>query len=233
MEERKKIGIIAAMSCEIDILKAELEEPQVKIIAGTEFHYGRIGKYDVGFLLCGMGKVGAAIGAQAMITAYEPDYIINTGCAGALSDSLDVGDMVIAAQTVEWDLDTIDIGNPRGFVTALGKIRMDADEWLSVELEKIIGDNAKIVRGLVVSGDQFVDKPEQKALIHDSFPDALCAEMEGAAIGHVCQQNKVPFCVIRCMSDNANGDSGVNFAEFAPMAGEKSAKYLLKFLQQD
>ncbi len=229
---RTKIGIIAAMPCEIELISNSLENKSVEIIAGTEYYSGEIGNYDVILMQCGMGKVSAGAGAQAMITAYHPDYIINTGCAGALSQALNVGDIVIADHTIEWDLDTIDIGNPRGYVTALDKIEMTADEDLSDKIIAVFDDNENITRGLIVSGDQFVSKDEQRELILSAFPDALCTEMEGAAIGHVCEQNQVPFCIIRCMSDNANGNSGVNFAEFSKEAGQKSASYLIKFLNE-
>ncbi|MDO4477495.1 MAG: 5'-methylthioadenosine/adenosylhomocysteine nucleosidase [Lachnospiraceae bacterium] len=227
---RTKIGIIAALSCELEILKEALTDDVVESLAGTEFYCGTIGNYDVVLMQCGMGKVSAGAGAQAMITAYNPDYIINTGCAGALAEELAVGDIVVADKTVEWDLDTIDIGNPRGYVSSLDKVEMTADKDLSDKICAVFDEEENVIRGMVVSGDQFVDKPEQRELILSAFPEALCAEMEGAAIGHVCEQNGVPFCVVRCMSDNANGDSGVNFAEFSEIAGEKSASYLLAFL---
>lgn len=89
----------------------------------------------------------------------------------------------------------------------------------------------RIVRGLVASGDQFVSSRAQRGTILSAFPDALCAEMEGGAIGHVCMQNGVPFCIVRCMSDSANGDSSVDFAAFSAEAGRKSAGYLLKLLR--
>jgi len=231
----KKIGIIAALPFEIDILKNALSNPSIDIIGRQEYYSGKIEKYDVVFMQCGMGKVSAAAGAQAMITAYHPDIIINTGCAGALSKDLDVGDLVLGTNTIEWDLDTIDLGNPRGFVSAMGIVSMDTDKGLTDKLETVIKSNNdhKLLKGLIVSGDQFVSHKEQRDLILKEFPEALCCEMEGAAIGHVCYQNEVPFSVIRCISDNANGDSGVSFAEFAPIAGEKSANILLKFLQEN
>lgn len=229
-DQRKRIGIIAALPCEIEILKSNVQDQRVEKLAGSDFTVGTAGSYDVVIAQCGMGKVSAAACAQAMITRFQPDVIINTGCAGALADSLHVGDIVVAEKTVEWDLDTIDIGNPRGYVSALGKVEMTADEELSQKILAVIGSSARVTRGLIVSGDQFVDKQEQRRMILSAFPGALCAEMEGAAIGHVCQQNSVPFCVIRCISDNANGDSGVEFSAFSAIAGEKSAKYLLQML---
>ena len=229
--DRTVIGIIAAMECEMNILKENIENMQTCCIAGMEYCSGRIGDYKVICMQCGIGKVSAALGAQAMITRYNPDIIINTGCAGALSKELDIGDIVLAEHTVEWDLDTIAIGNPRGYVSAMDKVKMTADKEITDKIAAVIGNDARIYRGLIVSGDQFVSKEEQRKQILDAFPDALCAEMEGGAIGHVCEQNGIPFCVLRCMSDNANGNSKVDFAEFAQKAGEKSAKYLLEFLK--
>lgn len=228
--DHTKIGIIAALPFEIDILKEAVENRNVDVIAGTEYVTGTIGKYDVVLMQCGMGKVSAGAGTQAMITAYHPDYIINTGCAGALSQALEVGDVVLADSTVEWDLDTEQLGNPRGYVSAMDRVEMYADPVLTEAIAEVIGDGDTVCRGLIVSGDQFVSRPDQRKQILDDFPDALCTEMEGAAVGHVCAQNGIPFCVIRSMSDNANGDSGVDYDEFSVVVSEKTAGYLLDFL---
>jgi len=228
--EHNLIGIIAALDFEVQRIRERLEALTTERIAGTTYYSGRIGGREVVCMQCGMGKVSAALGAQAMITRYHPDLIINTGCAGALSPSLEVGDIVLADVTAEWDLDTIDLGNPRGYVSALDRVGMYADEAATDALAAVIGNQAKTLRGMIVSGDQFVSTAAQRSLILSAFPAALCTEMEGAAIGHVCAQNGVAFCIIRCMSDNANGDSGVSFAEFSAEAGRKSAGYLLDYL---
>lgn len=228
--KRIKIGIIAAMACEIDILKEALTSPTIEHIAGSDYYTGIIGGCDVVFVQCGIGKVSAAIGAQAMITRYQPDVIINTGCAGAMASDLKVGDIVLSDKTVEWDIDMLAIGLPRGYISNLDRVEMTADKTITDKIEMIIGNDATVVRGLVVSGDQFISTGEQRAIILGAFPETKCAEMEGAAIGHVCAQNQVPFCIIRCMSDNANGDSHISFAEFAETAGQKSANYLLRLL---
>jgi len=230
---RTKIGIIAALPFEIDILKEAVNNRNVDMIAGTEYVTGSIGNYDVVLMQCGMGKVSAGAGTQALITAYHPDYIINTGCAGALSQSLKVGDIVLADSTIEWDLDTEAIGNPIGYVSSMDRVEMCADSELTAAIAEAIGDSDTVYHGLIVSGDQFVSRSDQRSQILDDFPSALCTEMEGAAVGHVCAQNNVPFCVIRSMSDNANGDSGVDYAEFSVIVGEKTAGYLLKFLNDE
>ena len=223
------IGIIAALSVEVDDIKRELKNEKEVTIAKTTLYSGQIGQYNVITMQCGMGKVSAALGTQTMIDTFHPDYIINTGCAGAIKSGLQVGDIVLSTSTVEWDLDTIEIGNPRGYVSAMDRVEMKADETLIKLLESYIPK--KVYKGVVASGDQFVSKDEQRKTILSSFPDALCAEMEGGAVGHVCAQNKVPFCILRSMSDTADGNSGVDFASFAQKAGEQSAAILLSMLK--
>lgn len=229
-KEIKRIGIIAAMEEEILLLRKQMQNCQTEVIAGTEYDLGRIGAYEVVLMQCGIGKVSAALGAQAMILRYQPDCIINTGCAGAMAKGLKIGGMVVSDATVEWDIDLLALGMPRGFVSAMNGVEMKADSALADWIISAIPADQQICRGLVVSGDQFVSRPEQREIILGAFPGALCAEMEGGAIGHVCAQNGVPFCVVRCMSDTADGDSDVNFAVFVKEAGEKSAAILLDLL---
>ena len=97
-------------------------------------------------------------------------------------------------------------------------------------VKNAIPDEMTVHEGLVLSGDQFVSTPEQRHIIEKCFPTALCVEMEGAAIGHVCAQNNIPFCVVRCMSDTADGESSVNFEIFSAQAGETSGNILIQMM---
>ncbi len=226
----RRIGIIAAMEEEMLLLKSRIQGLETEKIAGTEYYAGTIGDFEVVLMQCGIGKVSAALGAQAMILRYQPDCIINTGCAGAVAKGMKIGDMVISNATVEWDMDLIALGLPRGFISSVNCVEMKADQQLADWIITAVPEEMNTRKGLVVSGDQFVSKPEQREIIMGAFPQALCAEMEGGAIGHVCVQNDVPFCVVRCMSDTADGDSDVNFAAFVKEAGEKSAAIILSLL---
>lgn len=231
-KEIRRIGIIAAMEVEMLLLRDQIQKLQVEKIAGTEYYSGTIGEYEVILMQCGIGKVSAALGTQAMILRYQPDCIINTGCAGALAKDLKIGGMVVSDTTVEWDIDLMAIGLPRGFVSSMDGVKMQADSNLADWIMSAIPGDIQACRGLVVSGDQFISRQEQRDVILGTFPEAQCAEMEGGAIGHVCAQNEVPFCVVRCMSDTADGDSEVNFAVFVKEAGEKSAQILLSLLKE-
>ena len=86
-----------------------------------------------------------------------------------------------------------------------------------------------VKKGIVVSGDVFVSSSELKDALQTEF-NADCAEMEGAAIAHVCMLNKMPFLVIRAMSDKANGEAPGNFDEFVFEAAKNSKKLILNML---
>ena len=110
-----------------------------------------------------------------------------------------------------------------GYVDALGSVEMKASKMLADKIMSSKLDDVNAKRGTVASGDKFVSKPEQREKILNNFPGALCAEMEGAAIGHVCLQNKIPFCIIRSISDTADGNSGQDFESFSKKASRISA----------
>lgn len=228
----ERIAVIAALEAEIDTIKNAIGEIAETKAAGTVFYTGKLGDTEVVLTLCGMGKVSAAANTQALISLFSPAAVINTGCAGALQSEMKVGDMVLSSETAEWDLDTVAIGNPRGWVSAMDTVRMSADRMLAAMIRRYIPEEITVYEGLVVSGDQFVSEPSQRELILGTFPDALCAEMEGASVGHVCAQNAVPFCVVRTMSDTADGNSGTDFARFSAEAGRQSAGVLIDMIRE-
>lgn len=229
----KTYAVIAALPSEVEVLRKNLTDINEGELLGSPVFDGILCGNTIAVMQCGMGKVSAACGTQALIDRYSPDYIINSGCAGGIAQGLKIGDVVISDSVVEWDLDLRAIGLPQGYIDALKLVEMKADKYLADRLEAVIGKEEKVIRGTVVSGDQFVSTKEQREFILSHFPEALCAEMEGAAVGHVCMQNKIPFCVIRTMSDTADHDSTVDYAEFAPAAGRKSAAHIVGMLKEE
>jgi len=89
----------------------------------------------------------------------------------------------------------------------------------------------KTENGIIASGDQFIGSPEQKEKIKRNF-NAIACEMEGGSIGHVCYVNGVDFCVVRAISDSANGEASVDYPEFMKMAAENSIRVIKKFLAE-
>lgn len=226
----KRIAIIAAMESEVAGYKKAFNEYSEQILAGANVYTGQIGDHDIILMQCGVGMVSAALGCQAIITAFSPDCVINTGSAGALSPELELNDVVVGTKSAQWDMNVEGLDWPRGFISSLNGVYADADPELTQLLEEEISAYNRVKKGLIVSGDTFVASEETRQLILKYFPDALCTEMEGAAIGHVCVQNKVPYAIVRAISDSANSDSTMDYAQFAEAAGEKSARMIIEML---
>ncbi|MBQ7751669.1 MAG: 5'-methylthioadenosine/adenosylhomocysteine nucleosidase [Clostridia bacterium] len=224
------IGIIGAMDIEVEGLKSLLKDVREEKISGITFVKGSFNGKDTVVAKCGIGKVFAAICTQTMIMAFKPEIIINIGVAGGLCEALNVGDIVIADSVVQHDMDTTPLGEPRGYLSEIGLVKIPADEKIYKTLlgatEKI---GIKAVLGTVASGDIFVSDSGKKQFIKDVFSASAC-EMEGASIGQVCYVNKVPFGVLRAISDSANGDANMDFPTFAKMAAENSIKVIKEFI---
>lgn len=218
------IGVIGAMDDEVKDLISKLDTHEVKTLGGIEFHIGKLFSKNVVIARCGVGKVFAAMCAQAMIIAFSPRLIINTGVAGALALGLDTGDTVIATRLVQHDMDTSPLGDPKGLISGINKVYFDADE----RAVKILCGSAeelgiKAIAATVASGDAFVADKESRERIREAF-DASACEMEGAAIAQVAFVNSIPFAVIRAISDNADGNSAMSFPTFLAAAARTSQK---------
>ena len=202
------IGMIGAMSVETDALKAMVENAVSEEISGVVFVKGVLSGKDVVVAQCGIGKVFAALCAQTMILRYGVDEVINVGVAGSLSEKVGLLDIALSDAVVEHDMDTSPLGDPVGLISGINVVYLPASESLNIRVEaaaRAIGKPA--VRGVIASGDQFIADSARKASIVENF-NAIACDMEGAAIGHVCYVNKVPFTVIRSISDNASEDAG-------------------------
>jgi len=224
------IGIIAAMNVEMDSLRSYMKDTQTEVISGVTFVRGTLEGREVVTAVCGIGKVFAALCAQTMILRYAPDCIINTGVAGTLTDALDIGSIAVSSAMVQHDMDTSAIGDPVGLISGINIIEIPANSQLSEKLSVCAKEmDVKTVTGVIASGDQFVASSERKAFITEQF-GAIACEMEGAAIGQVCYVNQVPFCVLRAISDSADGSSHMDYPVFVKMAAEQSVKLLRRFL---
>lgn len=224
------IGIIGAMDIEINALKEELENPETEVISGIEFTKGLLCEKEVVLAVCGIGKVFAAICAQTMILRYSPECIINTGVGGSLTQSLKVGDIAVSTGAVQHDMDTSPLGDPKGMISGINIIQIPADEKMADYVQRAARDLGIVCeKGVIASGDRFVADAESKKYIKDNFGAIVC-EMEGASIGHVCYVNAVPFVIIRSVSDNANGDAGMDYPSFRIMAADNSKAVVKKLM---
>ncbi len=227
-----KIGIIGAMEIEVAEIKESMENIIETQISNTTYYEGTIHGKNVVVAKSGVGKVHAAVCTQTMILKYAPDVIINTGVAGSLNSDLDIADLVISDFVVEHDMDTSALGDPVGFISGLDVIKIPCAahvvEKIKTAAESL--ENTNVFVGTIASGDQFICSENQKNHIVNNF-DALCAEMEGAAIGHVCYLNSVDFCIVRAMSDKADGSAHMDFPSFVKIAAKKSTQLINNYLE--
>lgn len=229
-----KIGVIAALAAEAERIISVMEDARVETVPSLTFTSGRIGKTEVVCTVCGVGKVYAAAAAEAMILKYAPDLVVNTGVGGTLTDKLTIGDVAVASAVCQHDFDCTAIGEPLGCVNVPGAdgpfIPADAKT-----VENIVGIAGRMgIRthvGPIASGDQFIGDREKKNFIVKTFSAVAC-EMEGGAIGQVCAANGVPFCVIRAISDSADGDAPEDFPAFVKKSAEVSANIVTELARE-
>lgn len=224
------IGIIGAMSAEVDKLISLLENHERELVSGIEFNTGVIYDKNVVIARCGIGKVFAAICAEAMILRYMPTLVVNTGVGGAVSSSLRPLDIVFATRLCQHDMDTSPLGDPKGLISGINKVYFDADKRaLDVLTARATELGIRYTEGIVASGDRFIAAASDKENIRDSF-GAVCCEMEGAAIAQVAYVNNTPFMVVRAISDSANGDAEMDYMTFLPKAAELSTALTLALI---
>ena len=219
-----KLGIIGAMTVEVDTLKELMRDKKVSCRAGMEFCEGTLEGCAAVVVQCGVGKVNAALCVQILCDCYGVTHVVNTGVAGSLCAELDIGDFVISRDAMYHDFTCSTLGYPIGQVPGLDVRSFPADEKL-VHLaheaaETVHPGHARI--GRVASGDQFIaDKGMKAKIVEDT--KALCTEMEGTAIAHAAWRNKVPFVVIRAISDKADDSSFMEYPVFEAIAARRCA----------
>ncbi|MDX5628524.1 MULTISPECIES: 5'-methylthioadenosine/S-adenosylhomocysteine nucleosidase [unclassified Brenneria] len=226
-----KVGIIGAMEQEVTLLRDRIENRQTIQRAGCEIYTGRLNGVDVALLKSGIGKVSAALGTTLLLEHCRPDVVINTGSAGGLAATLKVGDIVVSDEVRYHDADVTAFGYEPGQMAGC-PAAFTADEGLITLAQDAIAKlDLNAVRGLIVSGDAFINGAEPLARIRKTFPQAIAVEMEATAIAHVCHQFAVPFVIVRAISDVADQESHLSFDEFLVVAARQSTRMVETMLQ--
>lgn len=218
-----KAGIIGAMEQEVTLLRDKIKDRKTLNIAGCEIYTGTLNGTEVALLKSGIGKTSAALGTTLLLQLCQPDVVINTGSAGGLAPSLKVGDIVVSDEVRYHDADVTAFGYAPGQMAGCPESFVADEKLISAAEQSIRALNLHAVRGLIVSGDAFINGAEPLARIRDTFPKAVAVEMEATAIGHVCHSFKVPFVVVRAISDVADQESHLSFDEFLGVAAKQSS----------
>lgn len=224
----RTVGIIGAMDEEVDVLKEQMEVACIEEQASLAFYVGKLFGQQAVVVRCGIGKVNAAICTQIMIDKFNVDMVINTGVAGALSHTLNIGDIVISKDTLQYDMDATGFGYKLGEIPRMDVSCFVADACLVALAQKAsesIDTETNVFVERIVTGDQFISDSDKKEALIENF-GGFCTEMEGASIGQVCYLNKMPYVVIRSISDKADQSAEMNYAEFVEVAVHNSTKMI-------
>ena len=224
-------GIVSPMSEEGKTLINHLEEHQTVVIAHKTFHIGYIGHENIVVVEVGIGKVAAAMSTTLLLTNFKVDSIINAGSAGSLNRDLHIHDVVVAKELVYGDADATVFGYSMGQIPQQPS-RFPTDKRLSENIYKSLA-NQKVrrSRGLIVTADSFLGKKAIRKNIVHNFPDGLVSDMEGAAVAQVAHHFKVPFTVLRVISDEATDGAGTIFDEVIDQIGDEVGEILINYFE--
>ena len=235
----QRTGIIAAMDSEIRNLTATLEHERTERAAGREIHYGRLEGQPVALVLCGCGKVNAALSATVLASHSKVSSILVTGVSGGLAEGLKVGDVVVGNAFVQHDMDARPLF-PLHEIPFEGFSQIEADPELrhilteasiAMLAEKKLPElsEARSFEGVVISGDLFVSRPESRERILRDLPKACAVDMESAAIAQVCKAADIPLGVMRVISDSGDGSAHIDFAKFVEETAAKACAETVKY----
>ena len=229
-----RLGIISALHEEQAGLVEAMRGPTTLIHGKREYFLGQLWEIDAVCVLSRIGKVAAAMTATTLVEKFGVTHILFTGVAGAGDKTIHVGDIVVAESLVQHDMDASPLF-PRFEVPLTGQSRFQPDQLLSqrvssaahaflesdfldtiaqVERQEFGLVQPRVHRGLIASGDQFVNDRLRIEALNSALPGLVEVEMEGAAVAQVCQELGVPFAVIRAISDNANENAAHDFMRF-------------------
>lgn len=220
------IGLIAAMNSEIDAVTDRMSDVSTETIGNVEFRKGSLQDEEIVIALSGVGKVHAAIAATLMCQVFKPDALMSIGVAGGLQDDQQLGDLVISDHAIQADFDTSFIDGDAGI-----GLRFDADPVLVEHARKVAEKSDRKWRiGTVATQDLFLAAKADYEKLMARFPEAACNEMEGAAVAEVADTFKIPFVILRTLSDVVtHDDNPVEFETFALHAAKQAAGFLEEF----
>ncbi len=245
-----RLGLISALHQEQAGLIETMQGAETVSRGMRDYVAGNLWGLDCVCVLSRLGKVAAAATAATLIERFGVTHIVFTGVAGAADSDVQVGDIVVADTLAQHDMDASPLF-PRFEVPLLGQSLFASDIHLTDRLVGAAGDfvahdlasmiaahdrdtfriaSPRVFRGLIASGDEFIDSNARREQLKQAFPALLAVEMEGAAVAQVCFEFGVPFAVVRTISDGANEDAPLDFMQFIDRVAARYAFGIVKRL---
>lgn len=220
--KKQVVVVLSAMQEELDSVVNHMTEKQLVNLGSVSVLEGQLFGKSCVAALSGVGKVASAITAQTLMLTYEPLFIVFTGVGGAINQSYEIGDIVVASDCMQHDMDGRGLGFQRGQVPYTDYYIFKTDEQLS-KLALSASTHHTIRQGRVLTGDQFItdkEQPEFQYLKNELKGDVV--DMEGASVAYVCSIHQKPYVLVRTISDKANNEAPESFAAFLPEVAENS-----------
>jgi len=226
-----KIAVMGAMVEEIEPLLEYFKEYETIDYAKNRYYKVDYKGHEIVIAYSKIGKVFAALTAATMIEKFEAEILLFSGVAGAINPSLKIGDLIVARELCQHDLDITAFGHPYGYVPE-GAVFVKSDDKLRETAFSVAEEKGINLReGVIATGDQFIADEKRKEWIKNTFKaDAL--EMEGAAVAVVCDALSVPFFILRAISDAADMDAGFDFDEFLKSSAKISADFVIRMIDK-
>lgn len=226
-----KIGIIGAMEEEITPILALFPQAQEIALGGNVFYHIAYKGAEIYVAYSKIGKVHSAITASTMILRFGCEEVIFCGVAGGLREDLAAGDLLLGSKLCQHDVDISAFGHPLGFIPE-SRVFIETDENLNAIARQVaLESNITLKEGIIASGDAFIHSKEKKQWIIENF-GAAAVEMEGASVAVVCDSFKVPCCILRSISDSADGAADVSFDEFLDSSARIGANFVKQMIDR-
>ena len=244
-----KIGIMGAMPEEISLLAKDMIGIRKDECGGRIYNVGKLHGIETVLAFSRWGKVASAITASTLISKYEIDFLIFTGVAGAIAKHIQIGDIVLGGELYQHDMDARPLFKKheipltdRTFFESnkqLIDFLKSSSDFLSNEIGKTLPPDIlsafsikhpKLYVGKIASGDAFISKESKINTLLADMPDVLAVEMEGGAVAQVCHDYKVPFVVVRTISDKADGSAQIDFKNFLKNVAKHYSNIMVKYL---
>lgn len=234
MDERR-IGLIGAMPVEVAPFLERMRPRREERIGPFRFWLGEGAGVPLAVGCCGVGKVNAALGAQAMIQGFCPTAILHAGVGGGLQEGLNICDAVVAKDCVQYDVDTTALGDPLGMISTVERVDLPCDGRIAEALLDAAGESMprgrKVMLGRIATGDRFLTSAAEKKRIVRDFGACLC-DQESGAIAQACYVGGVPCGVVRAVSDASDGAHQEEFKQYSGQAASVAADVVWKFLEK-
>ncbi len=246
-----KIGIMGAMMEEVSLLKDNMSISSIETIGNREYYLGKLYNVDTVLVFSRWGKVASSSTATTLINTFKVNFIIFTGVAGASSQHLNVGDIIVVNDAYQYDMDArphfqkneIPLTGKTFFqpsAKSVSNTEHAAKNFVQKDFQMVISEqlisdfslDPKVYIGLVASGDRFIGDNQSIKEIKDDNPYVLAVEMEGAAVAQVCFEHDIDFTIIRTVSDKADHNAAIDTVKFFTQVAKYYSQGIVKNLYE-